>query len=128
VRIKEEHRVLLKQISDGIRRGKSMEECMLELNYSPSYAKSSTHLKETDSWKELVNQELPDGKLIKTVNYLLDHKEWRAKDAGLDKGLKIKGKYAPINIDIKRRRSVEEIEDEITGTLSEIGELIRGER
>jgi hypothetical protein len=121
------HRILLKTISDNIRKGMTMGEAMKSVGYSDSYSESPTQLKDTDAWKELVSQELPDEKLVKTLNYLLDHKEWRAKVPGLDMSFKIKRKYAPIDIDIKRRRSVEEIEDEITGTLSEIGEIIRRE-
>lgn len=124
----ERHKVLLKTLSDGIRSGKTMKDAMRELGYSESYADSSTHLKETDAWKLLVNNKIKDEKLVRVLNYLLDHKDWRAKDAGLDKGLKIKNKYAPSehNVNI-RKRPLGEIEDEIAGTLSEVGEIIHGE-
>ncbi len=50
----------------------SMEEAMLANGYSPSYAKSSTHLKETSSWKTIVNTVLSDEKLGQVHNELLN--------------------------------------------------------
>lgn len=69
---RDKHKLLLKQISDNIRKGQSMEEAMLAVGYSASYAKSSTHLKETDSWKQVVNVVLSDEKLGQVHNGLLN--------------------------------------------------------
>lgn len=99
-------------------------EAMKSVGYSDSYSETPGALKETDAWKLLVNKEVKDEKLVKVLNYLLDHKEWRAKDAGLDKGLKIKNRYAPIEHNIRVKRSLGEIEDEITEALSEISGLV----
>lgn len=127
-RIKEEHRFLLKKISDGIRDGKSMGKVMLELGYSDSYSKNTNHLKETDSWQALLDEQIPDALLTKTMRGLLVHKQWRARDAGLDKALKTKNKYAPTTFLHTIKRPIGEVEDEIAKTLSEISELIRGKK
>lgn len=69
---REKHKLLFKQISDNIRKGQSMEEAMLAIGYSPSYAKSSTHLKETDSWRIVTNTVLSDERLGRVHNDLLN--------------------------------------------------------
>lgn len=104
-------------------------EAMESVGYSKSYSESPNQLRETDAWKDLVSREVKDEKLVKVLNYLLDHKEWRAKDAGLDKALKIKNRYAPSQHNVVvRKRSLGEVDDEIAEALSEIGEIIRGEK
>ena len=124
--IPERQIILLKKISDGIRSGKTMKEVMLECGYSESYSNAPSQLRDTDTWKRLVGEKLPDEKILKVLNFLLDHKEWRAKDAGLDKALRIKRKYAPTDIAINPSRSLEEIDEEIARPLSEAAELISG--
>ena len=105
-----------------------MGEAMKAVGYSETYSENPAHLKETDAWKLLMSQEVKDEKLVEVLNFLLDHKEWRAKDAGLDKALKIKNKYAPEKHHITvGTRPLAEIEDEISATLSEAIEALSGE-
>lgn len=128
-RIKEEHRFLLKKISDGIRNGKTMGEVMLELGYSESYAKNPNHLKETASWQALTEEQLPDELLTNVHKGLLTHKEWRARDAGLDKAYKIKKKY-DTTINIKgaiTQLSDAEVENRIAELLSGVIGSLAGE-
>lgn len=127
-RIVERHKILLKTVSDNIRNGMSMEQAMIKVGYTKSYAKTSTRLKETDSWKKLVDEKLSDEKLTKVHEGLLKHKEWRARDAGLDKAYKIKKRYgADITINHKFNEfSDEELEGEIAGEVSEVIGAIAG--
>lgn len=53
------HRILLKKISENVRKGMTMEQAMTSVGYSPSYA-TSAHLKATDSWQKLLEQTFPD--------------------------------------------------------------------
>ena len=74
-RIVERHKILLKTVSDNIRNGMSMEQAMIKVGYTKSYAKTSTRLKETDSWKKLVDEKLSDEKLTKVHEGLLRSEE-----------------------------------------------------
>jgi len=116
------HKVVLKKISADVRQGMTMEQAMLEAGYSPSYARASTRLKETDAWNRLLEKYLPDEKLAKKVDGLINHKEWRATDAGLTHAFKLKSKYAPEEHkhEITERRTLDEIDEEISKTISEI--------
>lgn len=129
VLIKPEHRFLLKAISDGIRSGKTQEEVMLELGYSVSYAKNPNHLKETDSWVALMEEQIPDAELLKVHRGLLHHKSWMARDHALDKGYKLKSRYDN-TITLKGKLSGlsdEEVEGRIAGLLSGIVGALTGE-
>lgn len=56
------HRLLLKRLSENIRKGMTMQQAMLDVGYSDSYAKTSM-LKYTNSWHKLLEETFPD-KLI----------------------------------------------------------------
>ena len=113
------HKLLLRTLSENLRNGMSFGEAMRLAGYSQSYSEAPQQLKDTDAWKLLVKTEIKDTKLLKVLNYLLDHKDWRANDAGLDKALKIKNRYAPSEHNVTvRKRPLYEIEDEIARTLS----------
>lgn len=68
----EKHKLVLKNLSENIRKGMTMEQAMLAVGYSESYAKSSTHLKDTRSWDILLKEELADGELMKVHRSLLN--------------------------------------------------------
>lgn len=118
----ERHKLVLKRISENIRKGMTMEQAMLKENYSPSYAKSSTHLKETKSWETLLKEQLPDDLLTKKHKQLLEKEQIFAKNnnktgeidiirtgeidpnavsKGLDMAYKLKNKYAPEEYNLK---------------------------
>lgn len=46
---------------------------------------------------------MSDSSLIKVHKELLHNKDWRARDAGLEKAYKIRGKYAPEQMEITKR-------------------------
>jgi len=68
------HKKLLRKITDNIRGGMNMQEAMSAVGYSESYAKSSTHLKDTDSWQTLVNENLSNEVLMEKHIALLNKK------------------------------------------------------
>lgn len=85
-------------------RGKSMKQSMIAAGFSKAYSKNSGQLTASKTWQELTEQELGDALLIKVHRGLLKHKDWRAKDAGLDKAYKVRGKYAPEQIELTKRK------------------------
>lgn len=76
-------------------RGKTPGEAMREVGFSKAYSKNPKQMMSTKSWNELLEEELPDDELLKVHKGLLKDKNWKARDNGLDKAYKLKGKYAP---------------------------------
>lgn len=64
-------KLVLKQISENIGKGMTMEEALVAAGYSRSYAKSG-HIKDTRKWNEIVEQEMPDSYLMQHHNELLN--------------------------------------------------------
>lgn len=94
-------KTLINLVANG---GKSVKQAMIKAGFSPAYAKNSDKLTGSQTWQELTEKELSDTLLIKVHRELLGHKDWRARDAGLDKGYKIRGKYAPEQIELTKRK------------------------
>jgi hypothetical protein len=69
-KIRPRHKIVLKKISENLRKGMTYEQARKEAGYSDSYAHSG-HLSETDSWKELMQQYLSDELVAKVHNGLL---------------------------------------------------------
>ena len=86
-------RPLMKEVLDGS--GKTIKKAgkKIKHKYSEAYLKSG-ELTKTKAWQELLEEEIPDQLLTKVHKGLLKHKDWRARDAGLDKGYKVKKRYA----------------------------------
>jgi len=94
--------------------GKSVHSAMKDV-YAESSAKNPKNITQSKGWQELMEKYLPDKKLAQVHQYLLNHKDWRAKDAGLDKGYKIKGKYAPVDVNIiTKAKKLKSIQDRLT--------------
>jgi len=121
VKIIERHKLLLKQLSENIRNGMTMEQAMVSVGYTPSYAKTSTRLKNSDSWQELIKQNLPDEMLVKVHKqglnattkkpHLVDRddkgrpiyeykkeEDYSVRHKYLDTAYKLKGSYAPSEV------------------------------
>ncbi len=62
-----------KRLAKNLRNSKSMKEAMLKADYSPSYANSSTQMKETEGFKEAVEPVLD--RYLKEEKRLLDAAE-----------------------------------------------------
>jgi len=91
----ENHKVVMKKMSENVGNqggGSKLAGAMKGAGYSESYIRSG-HIKNTKSWQNLVEDVLPDEMLLKTHRALLQHKEWRARDAGLEKAYKLKKHY-----------------------------------
>ena len=109
------HRKVLKNISENVGKGgqkKSVQAILKEAGYSESYARSG-HIKETKSWQNLLDGELPDNLLLKTHKGLLGSKDWRARDSALDKAYKLKKRYGRdyVAINPYKELSDEELEE-----------------
>jgi hypothetical protein len=83
--------------------GKSMKQAMIKAGYSEAYSKNSGKLTNSQTWQDLTAEVLSDSELIKVHKELLSNKDWRARDAGLEKAYKIRGKYAPEQMEITKR-------------------------
>lgn len=70
--IRPKHREVFKKMGENV--GLSRQAAMEQLEYSKEYARNG-NIAETDSWQELIKQELPDTKLLKRHNELLDKRE-----------------------------------------------------
>ena len=94
--------------------GKSVHSAMKDV-YAESTAKNPKNITQSKGWHALMKEYLPDKKLAEVHRFLLNHKDWRAKDAGLDKGYKIKGKYAPVDVNIiTKAKKLKSIQDRLT--------------
>jgi len=92
----QKHKTAFKKIvEDGGKKGESM----IKAGYSKNTAKTPTKMTKTKGWEQLLKQYLPDKKLAEVHSKLLKHKDWRARDSGLDKGYKLKGKYTPEKVE-----------------------------
>ena len=122
------HKIVLKELTENLRNGITMEQAQIRAGYKESYAKTG-QLKRTKSWQELLEQELPDELLLKTHKGLIGNKkDWRARDQGLDKAYKLKKRYDD-TITIKGKfagLSDSELEARLAGILSGVVGSIAG--
>src|SRR3989344_8542325 len=124
----ESHKVVMKKMSENVGNqgdGSVLPNAMRKAGYSESYIKSG-HIKNTKSWQNLVEDVLPDEMLLKIHRALLQHKEWRARDAGLEKAYKLKKHYkeeVPVTHEYADL-SDEELEQEIVEILTEAIDLM----
>lgn len=72
--------------------GGNIGRAMIAAGYSKATAKTPQKLTRSKGWQQLVDKFLPDAKLLKVHSELLENKDWRARDAGLDKAYRLKGK------------------------------------
>ena len=113
----ENQKQIAKNVLKNIRKHQkiSISKEMRKVGYSKSSYKKPDIVLRSKGWQELMEKYLPDEKLAQVHKYLLNHKDWRAKDAGLDKGYKIKGKYAPVDVNIiTKARKLKSIQDRLT--------------
>ena len=72
---------------------KSVSAAMREAGYSNRSAEKPQELTRSRAWAELMADALPDEKLLSVHKGLLEHKDWRAREAGLDRAYRLKGSY-----------------------------------
>ena len=101
--------------------GESVGKAMREVGYSARTSLTPSKLTESDGWKELMKEHLPDTLLAKTHGKLLQSKQERFQLDALNLAYRVKGKYAdtestglpPISIvvkqvDVPERKQVED--------------------
>lgn len=75
--------------------GKSVSKAMLRAGYSKQTAKNPSKLTNSVSWKELVDEYLPDKYLLTKHNKLLEDQDPKIVAKGVELGYKLKGCFAP---------------------------------
>jgi hypothetical protein len=95
-----------KRAAQLVANGGSIAEVMIEAGYSPTTARTPQKLTESEAWPALMEKELPDDKLLKVHNELLDAvkivtsptepdrimPDYAAKAKGVELGYKVKRK------------------------------------
>ena len=95
----------------------NVSKAMKLAGYSKSSAKDPQRLTRSKGWQELMEKYLPDKKLLKVHKELLENNDWRARDAGLDKAYKVKGRYADPKIQIGASEELEKVLDRVSRLL-----------
>lgn len=75
------------------RTGKPVKHAMLEAGYKKSTAHTPQKLTNSRSWRELLNDKLPNEWVFKRHKYLLEKKDGLSIARGLDMYYKMTGKY-----------------------------------
>ena len=75
--------------------GGSMKDAMVKAGYSKAYAKNPKKFRETATWKELLDENLPDWLLTETHQQLLGSEDENIQLRATDLGYKIKSKFDP---------------------------------
>ncbi len=98
---------------------KSVSAAMREAGYSDRSAEKPQELTKSKGWQELMQEALPDEKLLEVHRGLLEHPDWHAREAGLDKAYKLKSKYAAEKVKIQRDRIDDMSDEELDQLLEE---------
>ena len=81
----------------------TMKSAMIKAGYSPQYAKNPKQFRETATWQQLLDANLPDWLLAETHTELLDSKDKNVQLRAVDLGYKIKGKHTPEQIEVIKK-------------------------
>lgn len=95
----------------------NVSKAMKLAGYSDASAKDPQRLTRSKGWQELMEKHLPDKNLLHIHKELLKNADWRARDSGLDKAYKIKGKYADSKIQIGASEELEKVLDKVSKIL-----------
>lgn len=93
---------------------KTQGQILSESGYAPAIVKNPHIITESKGFKELMEEHLPDNKLIKKHEQLLHDEESTIQIKALDMAYKLKGSYAPdktqtLNLDLKAELSDPEL-------------------
>lgn len=94
----------------------SMKQAMIKAGYSPKYAKNPKQFRETASWQELLEENLPDWLLTEKHLELINDKDKSVALRAVQEAYKIKNRYEPEEVHFVRKYkdlSDEELEEEI---------------
>jgi hypothetical protein len=75
----EKQKLTVKYMAEGMNRYRAM----LKAGYSDSYAKRS-EIKHLKGWQELMDKYLPEDKIVKALDYLIDHTDIKEKRFSMD--------------------------------------------
>lgn len=124
---------VLRDLSENV--GKPLGQAMKEAGYALSTSKTPQRLTQSKAWRDLMERYLPDGELFTAHRGLLNHRDWRARNAALEKAYRLQGRYAPIRIqkepDPYEEMSYEELRARRVAVEKEIEErrrLVEGSR
>lgn len=95
----------------------NVSKAMRLAGYSPKSAKDPQRLTRSRGWQQLMEKYLPDNKLLKVHKELLGNADWHARDSGLDKAYKIKGKYVDTKVQIGASEELEKVLDKVSRLL-----------
>lgn len=143
VNIANKHKKVLLQLEDNIKKGlgNSLRKAMIMAGYSKSYAESA-HIQEGKVWQSVLQDAMSDESILivhqeglkadrviyatsdGTISDTINIPDYDARFKYLDSVYRLKAKYAPTQIEVKPRRNLEEVDEEIAAALSEIAELI----
>lgn len=98
--------------------GGSMKQAMIKAGYSEAYAKNPKKFRETATWQELLEENLPDWLLAETHFDLLTSDDDNIRTRALQEGYKVKGKYTPE----KHEHTIREYQDLSDEELAELYE------
>lgn len=75
----EKQKLTAKYMAEGM----SQYRAMLKAGYSKGYARTS-EIKEMKGWQELMDKYLPEEKIVKALDYLIDHTDIKEKRFSMD--------------------------------------------
>jgi len=89
-------RIVANKISENP--GMPLGKAMLEAGYSPVTARSPQNLTNSKGWAAIIERKLPDKKLLKRHNQLLDKKEFMAVGERGDRRIEPTGEIDPMAV------------------------------
>ena len=77
-----------------------MRKAILSAGYSQSVANTPSNITNTKSWRELLDEQVPDTLLVTRLSKNIKSKQVSGSNTALDMAYKLKGKYAPTQVNI----------------------------
>lgn len=89
-----------------------LRQAMLDAGYSESTARNPGRVTESAGWKEMLDHYFPINTLMSYEKKLLDHKDWRAWNAALDRLHKLRGSFVKkVDISVHKDSDVRRLTD-----------------
>jgi hypothetical protein len=108
----------INKISENLRKKKAepLGKILRDAGYSQSVSESPTVVTNTKSWKELMDEYIPEYKILKRLNQILEKGKDENSTKAIDIATKMRGRYAPSKIELTNpedEMSDEELDDHI---------------
>lgn len=89
-----------------------LRQAMLDAGYSESTARNPGRITESAGWKEMLEHYFPIDTLMSFEKKLLEHKDWRAWNASLDRLHKLRGSFVKkVDISVHKDSDVRRLTD-----------------